>query len=104
MLCWDIPDRPWQELATDDFTFNGRKYLQIVGTFIKYPFIHRTHSKTFETLIQSLQDLISQDETPKQLFTDNRPQFLPETFAKFLSLQNMNHITSSPSMPSQVDI
>ena len=59
MLPRDIPDRPWQELATDYFTHNGKEHILIAEPFSKYPFIFRTRSKTSDSLVQCLQYLIS---------------------------------------------
>ena len=65
MLPRDIPDISWQELAADYFTLNNREYLLITDPFSKYPFLSRTHSKTSDSLVQCLQDLISHYGPPK---------------------------------------
>ena len=65
MLPIDIPDRPWQELATDYFTHYSKDYLLISDPLSKYAFIYKVHSKTSDCLIQHLQDLFSQYGMPK---------------------------------------
>ena len=46
MLLQDIPEDPWQDIATDYLTHQGKEHLLICVTFIKYPFIYRASSKT----------------------------------------------------------
>ena len=46
----DIPDGPWQDLATDFFTFDHKEYLHINNTLNKYPFIFKIASKTAEAI------------------------------------------------------
>ena len=75
MLLCDIPDRPWQELSADYFTHKGKDYLLIVDTFSKYPFIFKIHSKTTDSIINCLQDLISQFGIPKHFFSGNGATF-----------------------------
>ena len=83
MLPHDIPDRPWQELATDYFTHFGKDYLLVAYPFSEYPFIFRVHSKTPSSISQCLQDLFLQYGTPQCFFSDNGPPFSSEPFFKF---------------------
>ena len=59
MLPLDVPDGPWQEIATDYITHFNKDYLLITDTFSKYAFIYSIHSKTHNSIIQCLQDLFS---------------------------------------------
>ena len=68
MLPRDVPDSPWQDLVADFFTYNHKEYLLIVDVFSKYPFIYQTSSKTAESIIKKLQNLISQYAPPKRFF------------------------------------
>ena len=99
MLPRDVPDSPWQELAADFFTHNHKEYLLIADTFSIYPFIYQTSSKTAESIIKKLQNLISQYGPPKRLFSDNGPPFSSKSFQRFLASQYIDHITSSPLYP-----
>ena len=99
MLPHDVPDGPWQEIATDYFTHSNKDYLLIADTFSKYPFIYSIHSKTHNSLIQCLQDLFSQFGMPLLFFSDNGPPFSSEPFSSFLTSLGIEHITSSPLYP-----
>ena len=65
MLPRDVPDSLWQDLATDFFTYNHKEYFLIMDTFNKYPFIYQTYSKSVDSIIKKLQNLISQYGPPK---------------------------------------
>ena len=99
MLPRDVPEGPWQEIATDYFTHSSKDYLLIADTFSKYSFVYSIHSKTHNSLIQRLQDLFSQFGTPLRFFSDNGPPFSSEPFASFLTSLGIEHITSSPLYP-----
>ena len=51
----DIPNGPWQELATNYFTHYSKDYLLIADPFSKYLFIYRVHSKISDSPTQHLQ-------------------------------------------------
>ena len=95
----DVPDSPWQELAADFFTYNHKEYLLIADTFSKYPFLYQISSKTAESIIKKLQNLISQYGPPKRFFSDNGPLFSLEAFQKFLTSHYIDYITSFPHYP-----
>ena len=99
MLPRDVPDSPWQELATDFFTYNHKEYLLIADTFSKDPFTYQTSSKTAESIIKKLQNLTSQYGPQKRFFSDNGPPFSSEALQKFLAYQYIDHTTSSPHYP-----
>ena len=79
-------DFPWQDLAPDLFSYNKKEYLLVTDTYSKYPFVYQTSSKSAESIIQKLQNLIYQYGPPKRYFTDNGPPFLSEALEKFLPL------------------
>ena len=56
-------------------------------------------TKTADTVIQKFTQLFSQYGNPKSLTTDNGPPFSSKSFAQFMSIQRVEHITSSPHYP-----
>ena len=78
MLCRDVPDSLWQDLAADFFTYNHKEYFLIANTFSKYPFIYQTSSKSADYIIRKLQNLISQYGPPKRFFSHSGPPFPSE--------------------------
>ena len=51
----DIPNGPWEEIATDFFTLNQKDYLLICNNFTKYPFLFKMPKETAETTIPKVQ-------------------------------------------------
>ena len=99
MIPRDVPVVPWQDLTTDFFTFKNKEYLLVAYIFSKYPFTFKISTKTADTIICKFMQLFSQYVTPKSLTTNNRPPFASETFAKFMLIQRVDHITTSPHYP-----
>ena len=99
LLPRDVPHAPWQDLAADFFQFNSKEYLLVSDVFSKFPFIFNVTTKTADTVISNIEQLLSQYEYPFSLPTDNGPHFSSETFAKFLAKNKIDHITSSPHYP-----
>ena len=46
MLPRDVPDGPWQEIAADYLTHQGKEYLLICNVFSKYPFLYKVANKS----------------------------------------------------------
>ena len=99
MLPCNVPDRPWQELASNYFTHCCKEYLLIAHPFSKYPFIFKVHSMTSDSITNHLQDLFPQYGTPRCFYSDNGPPFSSEPFSHFYSSLGIDHITSSPLYP-----
>ena len=84
------------------FTYDHKEYLLIAGTFSKYLFVYQTSFKSADSIIRKLQNLISQCDPPKRFISDNGPSFSSGALQKFLALQYINHIISSPHYPNQM--
>ena len=54
MLPKDIPEGPWQDLATDFFHHNKAEYLLIADSFNKYPFLYKISSKTYDSIVKKI--------------------------------------------------
>ena len=96
MLPRDVPEAPWQDLATDFFNFKGKEYLLVTDTLSKYPFALRMTTKTTETVIQKFTQLFSQYGNPKSLTTDNGPPFSSEVFTQYPESRTYHLITTLP--------
>ena len=78
MLPRGVPDSLWQDLAADFLTYNHKEYFLIVDTFSKYPLIYQTSSKSADSIIRKLQNLISQYGPPKDSSQTMDPHFYQE--------------------------
>lgn len=53
----DIPDYPWQNVATDLFTLNGQDYIVVVDYFSRYFEFERLNSTTSDAVITKLKNI-----------------------------------------------
>ena len=93
MLSRDVPDGPWQEIATDCLTNKGKEYLLVCNLFRKYPFLYKVTIKSAQSLSVCLQEVISQYRLPCVLDTDNGPPFASDKLAQFLQHHHIDNIT-----------
>ncbi|XP_060085398.1 uncharacterized protein K02A2.6-like [Ylistrum balloti] len=97
---WDFPSSPWERLHADFAgPFKGHMYLILVDAHSKWPEVVRMASTTSSHTIDVLRNTFARYGLPKQLVTDNGPQFVSEEFKDFLQGNGIKHITSSPYHP-----
>ncbi|GFO44596.1 Pol polyprotein [Plakobranchus ocellatus] len=97
----DIPSIPWQKVASDIFTINGKNYLLVVdyryySHFVELALLNDTRSSTIVTHFKSI---FSRHGIPQTLITDNGPNHVSREFKQFTSSWEIEHITSSPRYP-----
>ena len=78
-----IPDRPWQVLATDLFTWNDTEYVLLVDYYSKYFEVSRLTNAKSLTVVNKLKSFMSRHGICQRLISDNGPQYSSETFAQF---------------------
>ena len=95
------PERPWQHISADFFSFDGFEYLVIIDYYSKIPFIRRMPPSQCNAAktISVLKELFSEHGIPETLRSDNGPQFASHLFAEFAKEWNFDHNTSSPRNP-----
>ena len=59
MIPHDIPNRPWEKLGAECFSFAGKDYLLVVDYFSKYPEVVRMSSKTAEATISKMKLILA---------------------------------------------
>ena len=100
LLPHDIPDGPWQVLATDIFHLDGNDYVIVADYYSKMPFVQRlTSNSTSTTVISVLKQLFGQHGIPHKLLSDNGPQYDCVEFRTFAADWGFKHVTSSPRYP-----
>ena len=100
LLPHDIPDGPWQVLATDIFHLDGNDYVIVADYYSKMPFVRRlTSNSTSATVISALKQLFGEHGIPHKLLSDNGPQYDCVEFRTFAADWGFKHITSSPRYP-----
>ena len=96
MMIREIPERPWQKVAADIFSFGTRQYLILVDYYSDYFEIDSLQSTTSKTIIDRLKVQFARHGIPEELITDNGPQFTSEEFKRFKRDWDFEHRTSSP--------
>ena len=78
-----VPDRPWQRVATDLFTFENRNYLVLVdyySNFIELDYLSDTSS---QTVIHKLKMHFARHGVPDYVVSDNGLQYTSSEFRRF---------------------
>ena len=75
LICHEIPNSPWQKIATDLFTFKNKEYLVTVCYRSNFWEVDRLYNTKSSTVIKKLKAHLARYGIPKQLVTDNGPQF-----------------------------
>ena len=71
----DVPDRPWQRVASDLCSFNNRDYLVTVDYFSGFFELDHLNDTSSETVINQLKLHFARHGIPDSLTTDNGPQY-----------------------------
>lgn len=96
----NLPQRPWETVASDLFHFDGRDYLLVVDYYSKYPeVIHLKNNTTSENVIVQLKSVFARHGKPDNFLSDNGPQFSSVKFKQFLESWDIKRITSTPHYP-----
>ena len=65
LIATELPDYPWQRIATDLFTLNGVNYLLVVDYFSRFPEVVKLTSTTSAQIINSLKSIFQDLESQK---------------------------------------
>ena len=93
-----VPDRPWQKLAADIMTLDGKDYLIVVDYNSKYPELASLQNKTASCVILYMKSILARHGIPEILCTDNVP-FNSAEFIKFSKEWSFTLVISSPTYP-----
>lgn len=94
-----IPDRPWQVLATDMFTFDNFDYVLLTDYYSNFFEIGRLKNARASTVINKLKSFMSRHGIPEKVVSDNGPAYSSQEFEQFASEWDFRHVTSSPLYP-----
>ena len=95
----ELPDLPWQKVATDLFEWKQRMYLIVVDYYSRYVEIACLNGVTAEQVIVHTKSIFARHGIPEVVISDNGPQYTSEAYAKFAKDYQFHHITSSPYFP-----
>ena len=73
LISHEVPQRPWQCLASDLFEFKGISYIIIVDYFSKFPEVFKIRDKSTESVKNALVEVFTRHGIPEKLVSDNVP-------------------------------
>ena len=99
LVSHEIPDYPWQTVATDLFSLRGQDYIVVVDYFSRYFELERLLNTNSTTVIGKLKGIFSRFGIPEKVLSDNGPQYTSHEFDTFAKQWDFDHVTSSPRYP-----
>ncbi|KAL0173103.1 hypothetical protein M9458_033414, partial [Cirrhinus mrigala] len=99
LLSYSIPERPWQVVGTDLFTWNEQNYIIIVDYYSRYFEMERLHSCTASAVITKLKAVFARHGIPERVISDNGPCYSADEFHRFAAEWDFEHCTTSPRYP-----
>lgn len=98
---WAWPTSPWERIHVDFAgPVQGKMMLVVVDAHSKWPEVLTLTSTTAARTIAALREMFSRYGLPKQLVSDNGPQFTSQEFACFMARNGVKHIRTSPYHPA----
>lgn len=92
----EIPNRPWEIVATDLFTWNDSDYLVIVDYYSKYFEFAKLENTKSSTVIMHTKSIFARHGIPVQVKSDNGPQYTSKEYKDFSRNWCFEHTTMSP--------
>ena len=94
----DIPKKPWDIIAVQFCGPypDGHYSLVPIDKRTRYPEVAKTHSAAFQPTKEKLKTNFANDGIPRQLESENGPQFNSREFAEFAKTEGFHHHRVTP--------
>ena len=101
MKSTELPQGPWQHISVDLMTpsLPSGHTLLVVDYYSRYLEVDFLNSTTTGKVIASLKKIFLIHGLPKEITTDNGPQFISKDFADYLEMQGIKHRKVTPLWP-----
>ena len=96
IINYPVPNQSWTKTAADPFHLYGHYYLLMIDYYSKFIFNETLENLQSSTVINKCKKIFSQPGAPKELVTDNRPEFISYNFKSFSKTWNFEIRTISP--------
>lgn len=100
LIATEVPEYPWQKVATDLFKFKGDEFLLIVDYFSKFMEVIKLRETTSQEVIRHMMDVFARHGVPQTVISDNGGQYSSEVFSSFAKEWGFSHVTISPGHSS----
>ena len=92
----EVPERPWQKVASDIFTFCDRNYLVTVDCFSNFIEVDYLPDSLAKTVVTKLKLQFARYGIPDILISDGGPQYTSNEFKTFSKQWSFDHNVTSP--------
>ncbi|KAL1264137.1 hypothetical protein QQF64_004492 [Cirrhinus molitorella] len=99
MIIIHPPSEPWQKIATDLFTLDGKNYLLVIDYLSNYPEIALLTNTSSACVITHIKSIFARHGIPQVVCSDNGPCYSSKEFQDFAVEYDFKHVTSSPLYP-----
>ena len=96
LMSHDIPERAWEKIGCDLLSCRGKDYLITVCYKSNFWELDRLTDTKSTTVIKKLKAHLARYGIPRQLVSDNGPQFVSSEFHTFTKSWGIEHTTTSP--------
>ena len=96
LMSHDIPERAWEKIGCDLLSCRGKDYLITVCYKSNFWELDRLNDTKSTTVIKKLKAHLARYGIPRQLVSDNGPQFVSSEFSTFTKSWGIEHTTTSP--------
>ncbi|KAL2088270.1 hypothetical protein ACEWY4_015169 [Coilia grayii] len=97
---WKWASSPWERIHLDFAEDHKQMFLVVMDAYARWPDIIPMHTTTSAKTIEALRILFAAYGLPKEVVTDNGPQFVSDEFETFLSRNGVKHIKSPAYHPA----
>lgn len=101
-----IPEQPWEDLSVDwlgpieDECGDMKHILVVIDNFSKWPEIEITNKCDSKEVVRFLEKLFLREGIPRNILSDNGPQFSSDNFLQFLNRNGINAMKTPVYHPS----
>ena len=96
LMSHEIPEGAWEKIGADLFTYHDKEYLVTVCYKSNFSELDPLTNTKSSTVIKKLKSHLARYGIPRQLVTDNGPQFTSSEFKSFTKKWGIEHTTTSP--------
>ena len=100
LLPTQLPQRPWQYLATDLFELDKKQYLLLVDYYSRWIEVEQVHTMTSREIISHMKKIFARFGIPDKMRSDNAKYYMSDEFKLFSMDYGFKHVTSSPGHSS----
>uniref|UniRef100_A0A803JEW5 Gypsy retrotransposon integrase-like protein 1 n=1 Tax=Xenopus tropicalis TaxID=8364 RepID=A0A803JEW5_XENTR len=97
---WTWATSPWERIHIDYAEINQQTFLVVIDSYSKWLEVLPTKTSTSEKTITLLRNLFASYGLPKELVSDNGPQFTSQEFQYFLKQNGIRHKLTPPYHPA----